>query len=64
MRTQLRALILDGGNHALRDSLVQQLGASHAQLLMMSALDVETIQEHVSKEQFKQLVALYRQQTK
>jgi hypothetical protein len=62
MRAQLRALILDGGNHGLRDSLVQQLGASYAQLLMMSALDVETIQEHVSKEQFKQLVALYRQQ--
>lgn len=64
MRAQLRTLILDGGKHGLRDSLVQQLGASHAQLLMMSALDVETIQEHVSKEQFKQLVALYRQQTK
>lgn len=60
MRSNLRALILDGGNRAQRDFLVQQLGASHAQLLMMSALDVETIQEHLSKEQYKQLVALYR----
>lgn len=60
MRAQLRQLILDGGNRAQRDYLVQQLGASHAQMLMMSALDVQTIQEHLSPAQFKQLVALYR----
>lgn len=64
MRTQLRALILDGKDRQQRDFLVQKLGAAHAQLLMMTALDVQTIQEQLSPEQFTQLVALYRQQQK
>ncbi|ANJ67077.1 hypothetical protein A9404_06490 [Halothiobacillus diazotrophicus] len=60
MRAKLRALILEGGHQAQRDFMIQQLGASHAQLLMMSALDVETVQEHLSKAQYRKLVDLYR----
>jgi hypothetical protein len=61
LRIELRNILLDGGPRDRRDYLVQQIGAETAHLVMMRSLCVETLREQLTAEQFKKVVALYRQ---
>lgn len=61
LRIELRHILLDGGPKDQRDHLVQQIGAETAHLLMIRSLCVQTLREQLTPEQFKAVVALYRQ---
>lgn len=61
LRIELRHVLLDGGTRDQRDHLVQQIGAETAHLVMMRSLCVETLREQLTAEQFKKVVAMYRQ---
>ncbi|OZB36497.1 MAG: hypothetical protein B7X35_03525 [Halothiobacillus sp. 14-56-357] len=61
LRIELRHVLLDGGTRDQRDHLVQQIGAETAHLVMMRSLCVDTLREQLTPEQFKKVVALYRQ---
>jgi phosphosulfolactate synthase (CoM biosynthesis protein A) len=59
MRIELRQVILEGTDREKRDQLIQKIGTEEAHILMMRALCVESVREHLTPAQFKQLVALY-----
>lgn len=59
LRIELRQVILEGSNREKRDQLIQKIGTEEAHILMMRALCVESVREHLTPAQFKQLVALY-----
>lgn len=61
LRNELRHILLDGGPRNRRDYLVQQIGADTAHLVMIRSLCVDTLREQLTPEQFKKVVALYRQ---
>ncbi len=61
LRIELRHVLLDGGPRDQRDHLVQQIGAETAHLVMMRSLCVDTLREQLTPEQFKKVVAMYRQ---
>ncbi|MGC8698318.1 MAG: hypothetical protein ACP5Q0_07550 [Halothiobacillus sp.] len=59
LRIELRQVILAGAEREKRDQLIQKIGTEEAHILTMRALCVESVREHLTPEQFKQLVALY-----
>lgn len=61
LRIQLRKILLEGGPRDQRDYLIQQIGAETAHLVMIRSLCVETLREQLTADQFKKVVALYRQ---
>jgi hypothetical protein len=62
LRIELRQVILDGGKREERDRLIQKISTEEAHILTMRALCVESVREHLTPEQFKQLVSLYQNQ--
>ena len=62
LRIELRQVILEGGKFDQRDHLIEKIITKEAQILTMRALCVESVREHLTADQFKQVVALYQNQ--